>query len=48
MMFEPFSLFFLQRSSVSKASVVAQEGAKVQKILSEKKFEQLKRAKGGD
>ena len=34
-----------QRSSVSKASTVAQEDAKLQKILSEKKLEQLKRAK---
>ena len=35
----------LQRSSVSKASAVAQGDAKLQKILSEKKLEQLKRAK---
>ena len=34
-----------RRSSVSKASAVAQEDAKLQKILSEKKLEQLKRAK---
>ena len=34
-----------RRSSVSKASTVAQEDAKLQKILSEKKLEQLKRAK---
>jgi len=34
-----------QRSSVSKASAVAQEDAKLQKILSEKKLEQLKWAK---
>ena len=32
-----------QRSSVSKASAVAQEDAKLQKILSKKKLEQLKR-----
>ena len=34
-----------RRSSASKASAVAQEDAKLQKILSEKKLEQLKRAK---
>ena len=34
-----------RRSSVSKASTVAQEDAKLRKILSEKKLEQLKRAK---
>ena len=34
-----------RRSSVSKASAVAQGDAKLQKILSEKKLEQLKRAK---
>ena len=34
-----------RRSSVSKVSTVAQEDSKLQKILSEKKLEQLKRAK---
>ena len=34
-----------RRSCVSKASAVAQEDAKLQKIVSEKKLEQLKRAK---
>ena len=34
-----------RRSSISKASAVAKEDAKFQKILSEKKLEQLKRAK---
>ena len=35
----------LRRSSVSKASAVAQQDAKLQKILFEKKLEPLKRAK---
>ena len=34
-----------RRSSVLKASAAAQEDAKLQKILSEKKLKQLKRAK---
>ena len=46
MMFEVFSLVVREGlTSVSQASTVAQEDAKLQTILSEKKLEQLKRAK---